>query len=946
MQFRQFESDHKIVPMILVCTQRPTAKSRAAVKNREASLANLSSREIRCRSKRSPSARVAVFIATLAMCGPGRLGAQSPNSSPPAPPQTEPPTVIRVQTNLVLVRVVVRDGHGNAVAGLGQADFQVFDNGKPQAITFFSAEKSATQPGTSGRPATEKSGAPPTGAPGAESGPQYTALFFDDFHLQFEDLVRTRNAAKGFLKKALSAGDRVGIFTASGKVELDFTTDADKLQKAIAQLRTQGSPPGGECPPLPPYLAQQVLDGDPDSIKIARIMTRACVCPQGNCPPDSVLDADARAAAQRILDQNDVSAQDTLAALQKLVRYIGKFPGEHRIGLVSDGFQNRTHQDWMSRIIDGAIRSNVIINALDAQGLTVENRKLEEKLNPDTGVIEDAAQGTGGVFVEDTNDYDGAFERIGGVAEVSYVLGFAPDGLKFDGRFHKLKTIVTAHSNWNVQARSGYFATPLEAPAASPDLQPEARLKAIVATTDADEKIRLCQDFLRNYPTGRFAESVSNRLVEAYYLKRDWNNFYAAAGTVLARDPDDIDVLVLTGWVIPRLYDPNDSGAAAKLAQAESNLKRAMRLILALPKPVGLTDEQFATDKASEMSRIQSGLGLVDFRRGNYGISVHELQRATTDVASPDPTDLWAMGIGLQQLKRYPEAAEAFEKCGQIPGELQDRCKQLKYLAKDEKAKLHQRLWSPPDVDTTVGSLSNAQACSLPDVLAGAGKRAQELVADLQRFAAHEKVQIEELDASGMVNRSELINYDYVVSFQEHAGALLISESRYVAGREKGLAGGPPDEGLPSLALILHPYYRGDYDMRCEGMGDWEGIPTWVIHFVQRKDKPSRMSAISTPQGAVPMNLKGRAWIAADSHQVLHIETNLTEPLLMQGIYSYAMSISYGPVEFHSQKVQLWLPLSAESYTDHATTRSVVKHTFADFLLFSVQSNQTVDQPH
>jgi len=173
-----------------------------------------------------------------------------------------------------------------------------------------------------------------------------------------------------------------------------------------------------------------------------------------------------------------------------------------------------------------------------------------------------------------------------------------------------------------------------------------------------------------------------------------------------------------------------------------------------------------------------------------------------------------------------------------------------------------------------------------------------------------------------------------------------MNESRHLPDGGKVLTTGPPDAGLPSLALTLHPYYSGDYDMRCEGLANWQGRPAWVIHFMQRKDKPSRMSAISTSQGDVPMKLKGRVWIAADSYQVLHIETNLAEPLLLQGFYSYAMSIDYGPVEFHSQNVQLWLPLSAESFTDLAGTRSVVKHTFADFLLFSVQSDETVGQPH
>jgi VWFA-related protein len=301
----------------------------------------------------------------------------------------------------VLVRVVVRDNHGNVVSRLSQSDFQLFDNGKQQEIAYFSAENAATRPAAAETIATEKSGAPP--AP--ESDRHYTALFFDDYHLQRGDYIRTRKAAQGFLRKALNAGDWVGIFTASGSVGIDFTTDADKLQKALSQLRYQASPTPG----------------------------------------------------------SGTFSQDTLKALQNLVWHMGKFPGGRKIGLISDGFENQAHQDLLNQLIDVAIRGDVTINALDAYGLVGEtpygnpsNRNIDDLpgsqkerflKDTDADVMRQAAEGTGGVFVYNSNDYDGGLERIGGEAEASYVLGFTPDDLKFDRRFHRLKTIVTAHSN-------------------------------------------------------------------------------------------------------------------------------------------------------------------------------------------------------------------------------------------------------------------------------------------------------------------------------------------------------------------------------------------------------------------------------------------------------------------------------------------------------------------
>ena len=43
--------------------------------------------------------------------------------------------------NLVLVPVVARDVHGNAVGNLTKENFQLYDKGKPQEITRFALEK-------------------------------------------------------------------------------------------------------------------------------------------------------------------------------------------------------------------------------------------------------------------------------------------------------------------------------------------------------------------------------------------------------------------------------------------------------------------------------------------------------------------------------------------------------------------------------------------------------------------------------------------------------------------------------------------------------------------------------------------------------------------------------------------------------------------------------------
>jgi hypothetical protein len=50
-------------------------------------------------------------------------------------------STIKVNVNLVLVRVVVRDSQGRTLGTLRQQDFQLRDNGKAQSITRFSLEE-------------------------------------------------------------------------------------------------------------------------------------------------------------------------------------------------------------------------------------------------------------------------------------------------------------------------------------------------------------------------------------------------------------------------------------------------------------------------------------------------------------------------------------------------------------------------------------------------------------------------------------------------------------------------------------------------------------------------------------------------------------------------------------------------------------------------------------
>lgn len=240
---------------------------------------------------------------------------------------------------------------------------------------------------------------------------------------------------------------------------------------------------------------------------------------------------------------------------------------------------------------------------------------------------------------------------------------------------------------------SGQGSAAQGAPAqAPPKVNPkeESDYKGLITLSESDrstpdKKIQLGQQFLQKYPGSRYEESVYNQLVNAYYAKQDWTDFYASADKVIAIDPDDVDVLTVVGWVIPHLYNKDDPDADKKLDKAESYENHAIDVMAALQKPDNLSDGQFAQAKAGELAQAHSALGLIYFRTEDFANSVKELQLAMQGDASPDPADLFALGVGLQRLKRNSEAADAFAKCAQIPGGLQDRCKQSADEAKSAK---------------------------------------------------------------------------------------------------------------------------------------------------------------------------------------------------------------------------------------------------------------------
>jgi hypothetical protein len=244
-----------------------------------------------------------------------------------------------------------------------------------------------------------------------------------------------------------------------------------------------------------------------------------------------------------------------------------------------------------------------------------------------------------------------------------------------------------------------------------------------------------------------------------------------------------------------------------------------------------------------------------------------------------------------------------------------------------------------------VPGISAAPACDLDAVLAKAGERAEALIDNLQNFDAHERVRYENIDNHMNSNIYLTRKFDYQVDFGEPPVLFHLVETRAPLEQGDGGIAAVMDQGLVALALVFHPVLQGDYEMKCDGYVKRHGRGTWVVSFAQLDGKRPRAISLVTPSGRQSIAIRGRAWIAANSGEVIHMETYLMAPVLELGLRTNATSIDYAPVKFQTKNVQLWLPQSAVVYANYGKYRTIIEHTFSHFQLFSVETRQVVETP-
>lgn len=391
---------------------------------------------------------------------------------------TGPPSfTLQVDTNRVLVPVVVRDKQGHVISDLKREDFRVFDDERLRTVSGFTVERHSVVEA----PAKDEKQLLISSNPPVKSleAARFIVFLFDDMHLSFEDLAHAKAAATKLLGQAFTTSDMTAVIAMSGKVNTGLTQDKAKLETAIASLQPRGiyQTSTAECPSIGFYQADQIENKhDPVALAAATEQVFSCAPGMDRIRDQNIAERMAESTAMRALTLGHQDVQATYAAMTEYVRRVAALPGQRTIILVSSGFLSLSAEEKTeeSRLMDLAAQSNVILSALDGRGLYTTELNASERsqgsgrimqlqaeyhrntMTANENVMAELADATGGTYFHNSNDLDAGLKALTAAPECIYVLELSLADVKQNGSYHRLKVKID-QDGVQLQARRGYF---------------------------------------------------------------------------------------------------------------------------------------------------------------------------------------------------------------------------------------------------------------------------------------------------------------------------------------------------------------------------------------------------------------------------------------------------------------------------------------------------------
>jgi tetratricopeptide (TPR) repeat protein len=450
------------------------------------------------------------------------------------------------------------------------------------------------------------------------------------------------------------------------------------------------------------------------------------------------------------------------------------------------------------------------------------------------------------------------------------------------------------------------------------------------------------------YKAAPWNSDLSFLLGYLYYEKKDLIQAQTYLGNAAALNPRDAQALTLLG----RLgLQQEDYGAAASFLQkavdADSEYWMAHHFLAeAYLKQRDYKDARDQATLAIEKGKFKAnpaqlvlGQSLVNLGQEQEGIQVLKdfLQDSPKNPAAPQVRNLISE-LEVRDFSPTSILKTASTREASLVG--------VDPLIASPEPTFSVKPWQPPGVDDVNPSVAADAPCPYERVMEASGDRVKQLVDDVSRIAATEHLLHEQLDEVGNPITKDTREFNYVASLSEDIpGFVTVAEYR---AEHLGIADFPDQistSGFATLALVFHPSNREDFTMVCEGLGELRGRATWLVHFRQREDRPARFQDYKVGAEIYALKLKGRAWISADTFQIVRIEADLVSPISKIRLAGEHQVVEYAPVPFAKKDLQLWLPKSAEIYLDFRRHRYYRKHSFDHYMLFSVDAAEKRKEP-
>lgn len=466
--------------------------------------------------------------------------------------------------------------------------------------------------------------------------------------------------------------------------------------------------------------------------------------------------------------------------------------------------------------------------------------------------------------------------------------------------------------------------------------QAEKGLQSLILSNFVDARKHL-EAANRDYPS---SSSINFLLGYLALQQKDADKELSYLEAAVKFDPKNVQAQNLLGQIYYKHGDYARAAAAEEVAVASSPNSVIARKVLAnsclmlkqydkaRENAQWLVDQGGTEGASARLTLGQAQAGLQQYEDAIHTLTTY-LNETPSNAATPKVREL------IAQLK------DAAKGAAQSRPSAQSGIADPELAADSDSAGAFAGM--PPDIDTQKPAVATGVPCPA-NVLAATANPSIELVDSIARFSAVEHMVHENISPQGTPRNRESRQFNYVASINEpKQGMLTVHEYRDAGELEM------PDKinttGLAVLAIAFHPAFRDSFDMTCEGLGEWNGQPAWLVHFRQADNKPSLLRGYMVGGFNYPVRLKGRAWFRTDDFQMLHLETDLVRSIPEIRLMTEHTSVNYGPVQFKRSGVDLWLPQSADLYVDMGKRRFHRSESFDHFMLFATDATETPKSP-